>query len=98
MNKQRGFSFFLVVLITVGLLGILPQPAAAQTEEPTQTPTPTITPTPADQYSLQLDSGASLVIERHITFGEISITVALGVLAVLLVMSILVREAREWLR
>lgn len=63
-----------------------------------QTPEPTPSPTPADQLSVQLTSGSTLVIERHITYGEISITLALLGLGALLVLFGLYRGVSLWLR
>jgi hypothetical protein len=74
----------------VTLAGVAPSHTArAQTETPT--------PTPSYQYSVPLSSGATLVVERRITYGEIGIILAVVILLAGSIVFWLVRLVRLWI-
>lgn len=81
----------LACLVTLALCVM---PGQSQTE----TPAPTVTPTPTTLTELPLTSGAQLVIERRITYGEIAIVVALGVLTLVVIILGMIWLVRSWLR
>lgn len=85
----------------MAVLAVSPSIAAQAQDEPTQTPTPTatptVTPTPADQYRVVLGSGAELVVERRITYGDIAIVLVLLVMLVGASLYGIVRLIRLWL-
>ncbi len=85
------------LLCVIAVLAVSPSIAARAQDEPTQTPTPTVTPTPADQYRVTLGSGAELVVERRITYGDIAIVLVLLVMLVGASLYGIIRLIRLWL-
>lgn len=61
-----------------------------------QDPQPTPTPTPPWQYGVTLSSGAQLVIERRISYGEIAVATAILGLLGLFVIWIGFRAYKLW--
>jgi hypothetical protein len=88
------------LLCVIAVMAVSPSIAVAQ-DDPTQTPTPTatptVTPTPADQYRVTLGSGAELVVERRITYGDIAIVLVLLVMLVGASLYGIIRLIRLWL-
>jgi len=63
-----------VLLLAVMMVALALQAQAAPLQQTTDTPTPTATP--AYETSLTLDSGNTLVVDRHWDFGELAIFLA----------------------
>lgn len=73
---------FVAFVLLAAVLPASAAPALQTTDTPTPTVTPTVTPTPAYVTSYTLDSGNTLIVERHWTFGELAIFLAvLGLIA-----------------
>ena len=90
---------FLMVAMAI-MLAMSPSIAAQaqdETSTPTPTATPTVTPTPADQYRVALGSGAELVVERRITYGDIAIVLVMLVMLVGASLYGIIRLIRLWL-
>ena len=91
---RSGLIALLLVLMLAAVSVLFPsQRAAAQTE----TPAPTVTPTPSDLHRVTLSSGAELVIERRITYGEIAVVVVVGLLLVGFAIYATVHLIRLWI-
>lgn len=91
---RSGLIALLLVLMLAAVSVLFPsQRAAAQTE----TPVPTVTTTPSDLHRVTLSSGAELVIERRITYGEIAVVVVVGLLLVGFAIYATVHLIRLWL-
>ena len=92
---RSGLIALLLVLMLAAVSVLFPsQRAAAQTET---TPTPTVTPTPSDSFRVALSSGAELVVERRISYGEIAVVTVMGVFLVGVAIYGIVRLVRLWL-
>lgn len=89
MNKKY---LVLAILVCVIGLAVIVLPGHAQDPEPTPSATP---PT---QYGLALSSGQTLVVERSISFGDIGVIIALGVLTIINLVLGLVNLVHSWLR
>jgi hypothetical protein len=90
-NRSGLVALFVFLLIATMALMAPSHLAMAQSE------TPTPTPTPAYQYEVQLSSGATLLVERRISYGEIAVV---GTVLLLLVGSIIfwiLRTVRLWI-
>ena len=92
----RVCVFALVVAAVCSLPWLSVAPVHAQEE--TDTPTPTITATPPYEQAVVLSSGDQFVIERRITFGQIAVVVALGILIVIVLLFGLMSLVTQWLR
>lgn len=82
-----------VMMFAILMLAVMApsHPASAQT------PAPTTTPTPSYQFEVPLTGGATMLVERRITYGEIAVV---GTVLLLLVGSVifwLLRSMRLWL-
>ena len=84
--------FVVIVLTALSLLCVSPQPAQAQTPEPTPTATP------AWQYSIVLSSGAEMIVDRRVSYGEIGVVVTLIGVALLLLFYIMLMSIKMWSR
>jgi len=77
---RRFTSWMIVALLACGLMLTAQQAHAAPglqtTDTPAPTLTPTVTPTPGYVTSFTLDSGNTLIVERHWTFGELAVFLA----------------------
>lgn len=89
---MRTLPVLAALLVLFLLLVPAGQPARAQTE------TPTPSPTPAYVSEVPLAPGVSFIIERRITYGEIAVTLAIGLLLLVVVVYSMVRVNRLWLR
>ncbi len=85
------FAFLLTAMLAV--LALPSQPASAQAE----TPVPTPTATPAYRYEVQLTDGATLLVERRITYGEIAVVGAILLLLVGSLIFWILRIVRLWI-
>lgn len=88
----RFAPLFFVVLTALSLLCVSPHPAQAQTPEPTPTATP------AWQYSIVLSSGAEMIVDRRVSYGEIGVVVTLIGVALLLLFYIMLMSIKMWSR
>ncbi len=79
--------------------GPSPTPTSTATHTATFTPTltPTITPTPRDVLGVDLGSGTQLIIERHWSFGEAAIAIALIIVALVLFVTLAISVIQRWL-
>jgi hypothetical protein len=88
--KRLGLVVTLFAVMLVTLAVVAPSHAArAQAETPT--------PTPSYQYSVELSSGATLIVERRITYGEIGVILAVLILLVGSIIFWAIRLVRLWL-
>lgn len=63
----------------------------------TLTPTVMLTPTPRDILGVDLGSGTQLIIERHWSFGEAAIVIALVIVALVLFVMLANQVIQRWL-
>lgn len=93
--RRSGWVFLIGVLIAgvcaVGLAA--PAIAGPVGQTPTGTPTPALQ---AYQYAVTLGSGNQLIIERTVSYGEISIVVVLLAACVFATLAILIRMVKLW--
>lgn len=87
---MRLSRFLLLVLVAL-LLAVPTRQARAQE------PDPTPTPTPAWQQAVQLPSGATLLVERRITYGEIAVVIAVLAVLVAVIIYAAVRIPKLWI-
>lgn len=93
MYKRLGTMIGILAMIMTLAVLVPSQPASAQDV----TPVPTTTPTPSYQYEVPLTGGATMLVERRITYGEIGV---IGTVLLLLVGSLvfwILRSMRLWL-
>ncbi len=93
MSTRSGLVAVIIPILALALVLFPSQLATAQTE----TPTPTIIPTPSDSFRVPLTSGAELVIERRITYGEIATVLVMGIALIGAAIYAIVRLVRLWL-
>ena len=82
---KRGwiiFSAWFMLILLLVMASLAPPAAAAPLAQVTNTPAPT----PEISYYYELSSGNSIEIERSISYGQIGIMAALGLVAGLLLL------------
>lgn len=87
------FATALLVVILTALCLVMPNNHAQA-----QTPEPTPEPTPAYQYGIVLSSGAEMIVERRVSYGEIGVVVTLIGVALLLLFYIMLMSIKMWSR
>ncbi len=79
-----------VLLVTIFMVLVPVTRVAAQD------PTPTATPGYISE--VEISQGVTLLLERKVTYGEISVVIAAGILALILVIPMVVNWSKQWLK
>lgn len=87
-------AIFVLLTASLAVVALPSHPASAQSE----TPVPTPTATPSYRFEVPLGTaGATLLVERKITYGEIAVVSAILLLLVGSVVFWVVRSVRLWI-
>jgi len=70
----------------------------APTQTPTPTATPTVTPTPSGYREVTLPSGNYMTLDRTVTYGDIAVVTAGSFLFLFVLIYMIVRGVKLWLR
>lgn len=84
----------MAMVLTVLLL----HTTAVYAQDVTPTPDPTPTSTPAYVREVILDSDASMIIDRSVSYGDIAVVIAVSGMIMVQVITTLVTVTQRWMR